>query len=232
MARVNLGERHEVLLRDARGGRQISAVELVEAGTFSRARSQRESEAVAAAPRIRAENEVLRLRCDALFNETGVSLEAARSEDDWHAVGKPSQRLAEPNLAGTARQSLGQSPRVEADTGRERVAGLTRDHPGTQPLEPGEGVVQPLPDDPLKVVVAARALLPEALEIPVAPDHAAREEHRATRPVALLVDDDMCAELAGTHSGGQAGHPRAGDDEAGQGSRRERTSACARRTRA
>ncbi len=123
---------------------------------------------------------------------------------------------AQPHVADAAGESLGEPHRIEADARRERIAGVPRDDRGAEPLEPGECVVEAFPDHALQLGVAAGALLPEALEVPVAPDDAAREIHRPARPVPLLVDDDAGAELARTRRRSQAGHPRPRDDEVGQ----------------
>jgi hypothetical protein len=167
-----------------------------------------------------------------LPDEIRVSLEAARREHHRHAVGDLRQRLSEPHVARTPGQSFGKPLRIEANTRGERIVGFPRDDRRAEALEPGKRVVETFPDHALQVGVTSRALLPEALEIPVAPDDAAREVHRSARPVALLMDDDSGAELPRTGGCDQAGHPRPRDDEVGQSARRARKSACARRTRA
>jgi len=49
-------------------------------------------------------------------------------------------------------------------------------------------VVEPLPHEPLKLLVAAWALAPEVVPLDVAPDDAARQQHRAARTRPLLDD--------------------------------------------
>ena len=50
----------------------------------------------------------------------------------------------------------------------------------------------------------------------MAPDHAAREQHRAAGAVALLEDDRRSAELARARRGDEAGHAGAGDEQLAQ----------------
>ncbi len=175
---------------------------------------------------------MLRFRRDVLADEADVALEAAGRQDHRNAVGKLGEGLAQPNVARPASQKLCQPLRFEAHARRERIAGLPRDNGSAEPFEPGERVVEALPDHPLQLGVTAGALLPEALEVSVAPDDAAREVHRPSEPRPLLVDDDVGAQLPRTRRRGQAGHPSPRDDEVGQWARRARRSACARRTRA
>src|SRR5262245_25247937 len=172
-----------------------------------------------------------RLRGDPGPDELGVSLEAAGRQDHRHAVGKLGKWLSEPYLR-PPRQNLRKASRIEAPANRQRVPRLARHDGSTEPFHPGERVVEAFPDDSLEPWIPARTLGPKALEVPVAPDDAAREVHRPAWPRALLKDKHVCAELARTHRGGQAGHPSPRDDEVGQRARRGRTSACARRTRA
>ena len=68
------------------------------------------------------------------------------------------------------------------------------------------GLVEPLPHEPLEPLVAARALGAELVPRSVAPDHAAREEHRPTGPLALLEDDGRRAQLARPSGRDQPGH--------------------------
>src|SRR5207248_3294568 len=105
-------------------------------------------------------------------------------------------------------ERLGEPARVEALADRPRIARLVLDHWRAKRLEPRDALVEPLEDQPLEGRIAARALGAEVAERSVAPDHAAREEHRATGPVALLVDERLRAELARTSGGAQTRHPR------------------------
>src|SRR5205085_416911 len=89
--------------------------------------------------------------------------------------------------------------------------GLVRHHRRAERLEPDNPFVEPLEDELLEQRIPAGALRAELLERPVAPDHAAREEHRAAGAVALLEDDGSRPELARPRGRRQAGHAGAGD---------------------
>jgi hypothetical protein len=115
--------------------------------------------------------------------------------------------LAKADLAGGSQQRFGEALGVEADAGGERVLGLARHDRRAERLEPLEPIVEPLEDQPLQRLVAASALRAELLEASVAPDHAAREQHRAARPRPLLQHDRLGAELARAGSRAEAGHP-------------------------
>ncbi len=73
--------------------------------------------------------------------------------------------------------------------------------------EPRERVVEPLPHEPLERLVAAGTVGAEVVPLVVAPDDAAREEHRAAGAHALLDDDRVEAELARADGGDEARHP-------------------------
>ncbi len=118
-------------------------------------------------------------------------------------------RLAEMDVAAGSDESVGQAARVEANAGGERVVRLARHHGGAERLEPGKPLVQPLEYDPLERRVSAGALGAKLLERAVAPDHAAREQHRAAGPVALLEHERLRPELARPRGRAQAGHSRA-----------------------
>ena len=63
--------------------------------------------------------------------------------------------------------------------------------------------------------IAVWTFVPEPLEIPVPPDDPTREQHRAARARAFLVDDDVGPELPRGHGRDEAGHTRSRDDEIG-----------------
>src|SRR5262249_45766203 len=115
-------------------------------------------------------------------------------------------RLAEPDLAGGAREHVRQRARLEAQADRQRVAGLLPDDLGAERAQPLEPLVEPLDDDALQLGVAARALLAERLEVAIAPGDARREEHRPAGTVSLLVHDRVEPELARADSRAEAGH--------------------------
>src|SRR5262249_54242317 len=126
---------------------------------------------------------------DVLAHELGIPLEAAGSEDR-RLVG----RLTEAHVAGCTRQRLGQAARIEALADGARIAGLVLDDRRAERLEPGDPVVEPLPDGALETLVAGRTLGAEIVPLAEAPDDAAREEHRAARAHPLLVDHGGRAE--------------------------------------
>ena len=108
-----------------------------------------------------------------------------------HRSGGSRSAIVEPDVPRLARERLRERPCVEPDAGGAGVAGRALDDPGATLLEPGEVVVETLVDEPLELDSAPGAFAEEVVELAVAPDDAAGEEHRAARPVALLVDDDF-----------------------------------------
>src|SRR4029077_10162010 len=74
---------------------------------------------------------------------------------------------------------------------------------------PSEPLVEPVEHEPLQPLVAARALRPELVEASIAPDHAAREQHRTARPRPLLQHERCRAQLARPRSGAEPGQARA-----------------------
>src|SRR6186997_1396176 len=122
------------------------------------------------------------------------------------------ERLAERDISC---QGSGQTPRVEALADGSRVAGLMLDNRRSERLQPLDRLVQPLDDLALQGRVPARAFLLEGFERSVAPDDAAREEHRAAGPIALLQHDGLGPELPRPCGGGQAGHARTGYHQVG-----------------
>jgi hypothetical protein len=64
----------------------------------------------------------------------------------------------------------------------------------------------------LEPLVACGAFTAEVLEAPVAPNDAARQQHRAPRTAPLLVHDGSTTELARPRGGAEAGHPGARDE--------------------
>ena len=103
---------------------------------------------------------------------------------------------------------------LEALPDRLWIAGVVHNR-GVERGQPLEGLVQALDDHPLQGRVAAGALGLEVLERSVAPDDAAREEHRAAGAVALLQHDRLGPELARSRGGDQAGHARSVDRQVG-----------------
>ena len=67
----------------------------------------------------------------------------------------------------------------------------------------------------LQAPVARRALRREALQVAVAPDDAAGEQHRAAGAVALLQQRTSAPSSRALGRRGQAGHPGAGDHQVG-----------------
>src|SRR5919201_4932917 len=109
-------------------------------------------------------------------------------------------------ITGSPDEGVRQPARIEPLPGRARIARLSLEHRRAERLEPGDRIVQPPPDEPLKRLVAARALVAEVFPLAVAPDDTARQEHRPARTIALLVDDRRRAELARPGRRGQSGH--------------------------
>ena len=85
-------------------------------------------------------------------------------------------------------------------------------------------------DEPLELLVAPGALGPELPEFAVAPDHPAREQHRASWPVPLLEHERTTPVRMDLRRSDEAGHPRAGYDDSGR-LIPARNWACAPRTR-
>ena len=108
---------------------------------------------------------------------------------------------------------------VEAGAGGQRVAGLPLDDRRAERLEPAEVRVEALEEQALKALVAVRALRAEAVEVAVAPDHAARQPHRAARARQLLYYERVGAEAARLGGCHEPGHSGACDDEIGHGIR-------------
>jgi hypothetical protein len=120
-----------------------------------------------------------------------------------------------------------------ADAGRARVAGLALGDVTPERLEPPEVAVEAVEHEPLELGVAVGRFGAEELEVAVAPDDAAREQHRAAGPVALLEHRHVRPELARVGGGAQPGHAGAGYDQVWHRRLRSaRSPACARRTRA
>ena len=123
--------------------------------------------------------------------------------------------MAEEDVVCLLSQFFSHLPCVKTHADRARITRLALGDPGTERLEPLERLVQARDDHRLQVGVAARALGPELLDRAVAPDDAAREEHRPARAVALLQHHRFRTELARPRGGDQAGHACSGDREVG-----------------
>src|SRR4249919_3790622 len=92
--------------------------------------------------------------------------------------------------------------RPPADRERVQVVGLAGHR------EPVERLVEPLADEPLQRLVAPGAPAAELLEVAVSPDDSARKQHRSTRSVPLLVDENVHTELTQACRGHKTRHPR------------------------
>src|SRR5437667_11702042 len=94
--------------------------------------------------------------------------------------------MSGPDLSTRPHERVCQGTRVEAPPDRTRVLRLGVDDRGAERLEPIERVVELFDDQPLEPRIAGRALVAEIVQRAVAPDDAARQQHRAARAVALL----------------------------------------------
>ena len=121
------------------------------------------------------------------------------------------------NVPRRPHEHIRQAARIEAPADRARVLCLGADERGAQRLQPVECVVELFDDQPLKPGIGGRALAPEVVKRAVSPDDAARQQHRAARPVALLEHGGRDAELPGARGRAQPGHAGAGDIHLGQG---------------
>ncbi len=169
-----------MLLRD--GARHRAAVELG-ARRLLGAERERDVDAAPVRPWVGTDEE------PALVCETNRV--AAGGDHEW-----PLPRLGctEPHLAGRTDERFGETGRVEPPPGGQRVRRVRRAL-RPEPAKPLERVVEPLPHEPLQRLVPARALTPVVVEVAVAPDDAAGEQHRAARPIALLQHGHVGAEL-------------------------------------
>src|SRR5439155_25257622 len=139
--------------------------------------------------------------------------EAAGGEDDRGPARQRAQGLVERDAARSLDQRLGQPGRVEADAGRERVAGLAPGQGRPERLEPVEVRVEPLEDESLKRGVAVGAVRAEGVELAVPPDDPAREQHRAAGAVALLEYAHVRPARACLRGRREPGHAGPGDDQ-------------------
>ena len=172
-----------------------------------------ELEAVALAPRVRAEQEAARApAARGSRRSRGSSARSSSRPDARHA---PSSATS---CFGSKRA-----------TDRQRVARLAREQLDAERLQPVERVVELLDDRSRERLVCPQGTAPGGRRASDSASEAAREEHRAARPRALLVDDRRGAELAGR------GRPRPGRPcrpRRHESAISVRTTACARRTRA
>ena len=137
---------------------------------------------------------------------SGVMCRRTSSRSAWkppvaRTTGVSSRQLAERLAEAGAHRRGGRGPRsaIACRSARRssRVARVARSTTAApRRSSQAEVVVEPLVDEPLQLRVAARALRRKSLEVAVAPDDAAREQHRPAGAVALLVHDDVGAALA------------------------------------
>src|SRR4029077_18651150 len=171
------------------------------------AATERESQTVAAAPRIRPQPQGA-TRVDVLGDEALVSLKAARR--------KNRRRLrcgfGQANVTSHAHERLGQAARIETLADGARITGVVLDDRRTERLQPRETVVDSLPHHTLERLIATWTLRTKLVPLTEAPDDAAREEHRAARTRSLLVHHGRRAELASAGRRGQTGHAGPRDD--------------------
>src|SRR6188472_2815870 len=209
-AAVQLGERHELGLVERDPGRHRSPVKLLEVAGHGCAALEREVEPLPLAPRIPANGE------PELARQPNVK--PAGGEHEWPIRPRPGvwhRGMVEADGAGSFSECFGEAARVEALADRARVARLALEDRSAERLEPVEPFVQALEDQALQGGVAAGTLRAEVLELAVAPDDAAREEHRSAGTVALLEHDRLGAELTRTRGRGQSGHARTGNEQLG-----------------
>ena len=198
---VELGQRDEVFLADPRRRcGHHAAVELFEIVGEVRPARDRMCEPGAVAPWIRAQEQA------ALAGESLA--EAAGREDDRLRTMVLGKRSLELDIAG---EQLGERARVEPLARRSRILGVRPHRVGAERDEPLERVVEPLPDEPLQRLVAAWALRAEVVPLDVAPDDAARKQHRPARTRALLDHAGPEAELPRPCGADEPGHPGACD---------------------
>ena len=206
-AAVELGAANEVVLAPARRRRRHEPpVELVLTAGERGTATARERDAAAVRPRRGAQRETA-------FGGEAHPPAAGREHD--LALGL-AERGTELDLVDRPEKALGEPARIEATPDGQRVAGFARDDRRAERLEPVEGVVEPLDHERLKNRVAAGAVLPEVVERAVAPDDAAREQHRAADPRTLLHHDRLAPELAQPRSRHEAGHAGSRDEHARQ----------------
>src|SRR5215218_10722989 len=146
---------------------------------------------------------MLRLGRDVLAQKAAIGGEAAGREyqrraprrleqgaprDDAGAVARtaPAHSVARPEPPRGSHESVGQSPRLEPHAGGQRISGFPLGQGGAEPLEPSQVGVETLEERALEPLLATRALGPEASEVAMAPNHAARQAHRAARMLELL----------------------------------------------
>jgi hypothetical protein len=109
--------------------------------------------------------------------------------------------------------------RLEACAGCERIPRVPSRDRCAERLQPVEIGVQALEEESLQELVALRAFGPKGLEVPMAPNDAAREPHRPAGTVELLEDERLGAQAAGLGGSREPCHSGAGDDEIGHGIR-------------
>ena len=134
--------------------------------------------------------------------------ESSRREHE-RCGGSRFQRRLEGDVA---REQRSERPRVEALAGRARVLGVLPHGLGAERDEPGERVVEALPDQPLQRLVAAGTLGAKVGPFPMAPDDAAREQHRAAGARPLVDETRPQAELARPRGAHEPGHAGARDE--------------------
>ena len=192
------------------GGRRRhrAAIELVHSARGGRAPGEPDVEAVSVAPGIGAEGET------ALARE--ANRKAAGRKHDRLLRTRPGvrhQAASQLDVACRPGEHFRQPVSVEPPAHGARIPGLRLDHGSPERLQPVERVVEPFDDLALKPRIPVRALVPEIVQRAVAPDDAAREQHRAARPVTLFQHRRRGTKLAGASGRAEPGHARARDDQ-------------------
>ena len=118
------------------------------------------------------------------------------------------------------RRAPRQPARLEAQAGRARVLGLAPDRP-RRATRARRATRRAARRSAAEAAVAAGAFGAEPAQTPVAPDDAAREQHRAAGPVALLQHERPCP--SSRRRAAARGRPsRAGDEDEHSGQREAR----------
>ena len=118
--------------------------------------------------------------------------------------------MVDSDIPGRADERLCQAARLEALPRRAGIGRVLPDDLRAKRDQPLERLVEAVEDGALQLLVAAGTFSAEVLEGAVAPDDAAREQHRSARARALLDYGRPRPELTGARCRAEAGHPGAG----------------------